>query len=135
MHLTDKKAPKLVMTCVQPKMKHQIYMLVNGNHEMYKRRRRPDPLEVQQMKSERREEDERRAKERLLLSREMEARERAEQLRLQMEDRFREMEKRMQKKEKEVRYFRDFAAYFLSLIISNIRHRRRMMNWRLRLPL
>ena len=104
-HLTDKKAPKLVMTCVQPKMKHQIYMLVNGNHEMYKRRRRPDPLEVQQMKSERREEDERRAKERLLLSREMEARERAEQLRLQMEERFREMEERMQEKEKEVRCF------------------------------
>ena len=32
----------------------------------------------------------------------MEARERAEQLRLQMEERFREMEERMQKKEKEV---------------------------------
>merc|ERR1712227_797322 len=64
---SDKKSPKLVMTSTQPKIKHQIYHLVNGNHEMYKRRRRPDPLEVQQMKSQRRDEDERKAKERELL--------------------------------------------------------------------
>ena len=101
-HLTDKTSSKMTMKCLQPKMKHQIYMLVNGNHEMYKRRRRPDPLEVQQMRSERKEEDERREKERQLLHREMEARERAEQLRLQLEEKYKAMEEKMSEKEKEV---------------------------------
>ena len=101
-HLRDKTSSKMTMRCDQPKMKHQIYMMVNGNHEMYKRRRRPDPLEVQQMKSERQEEDERRAKERQLLLREMEARERAEQVRLQLEQKYKDMEERMSAKEQEV---------------------------------
>ena len=102
LYLTDKTSSKMTMRCDQPKMKHQIYMMVNGNHEMYKRRRRPDPLEVQQMKSERKEEDERRAKERQLLHREMEARERAEELRVQLEQKYRDMEARMSEKEQEV---------------------------------
>jgi len=100
---SDKKSPKLVMTSTQPKIKHQIYHLINGNHEMYKRRRRPDPLEVQQMKSQRRDEDERKAKERELLNRETEARERAEQMRIEMEEKYREMEERMKRKEDEVK--------------------------------
>ena len=100
---SDKKSPKLVMTSTQPKIKHQIYHLINGNHEMYKRRRRPDPLEVQQMKSQRRDEDERKAKERELLNRETEAREKAEQMRIEMEEKYREMEERMKRKEDEVK--------------------------------
>ena len=99
---TDKKSPKMTITCVQPKMKHQIYNLVNGNHEMYQRRRRPDSMELQQMKSERDTENERKAKEKALLLREMEAREQAEQQRIQMEERYREMEEKMKKKSEEV---------------------------------
>ena len=99
---TDRKAPKMTVTCVQPKMKHQIYHLVNGNHEMYKRRRRPDTMEIQQMKSERDTENERRNKEKALLLREMEAREKAEQQRIQMEEKYREMEEKIKKKQEEV---------------------------------
>jgi len=101
--MTDKKAPKMVVTCTQPGANNQIYFLINGNHEMYMRRRRPDTLDVQQMKSERKDDDERKAKEKELLSREMAAREKAEQLRVKMEQKYKEMEERMVKKEEEVK--------------------------------
>jgi len=99
---SDKKSPKLVMTSTQPKIKHQIYHLVNGNHEMYKRRRRPDPLEVQQMKSQRRDEDERKAKERELLNRETAAREKAEQMRIEIEEEVRLKQEEIDKIRNEV---------------------------------
>merc|ERR1711973_1055402 len=76
--MSDKKAPKMVVTCTQPGANNQIYFLINGNHEMYMRRRRPDTLDVQQMKSERKDDDERKAK-------------------------YKEMEERMAKKEVEVK--------------------------------
>ena len=40
----------------EPKTAKKIYDMCSGNHEMYVRRRRPDSLEVQQMKEQKREE-------------------------------------------------------------------------------
>ena len=52
-----------------------------GNHEMYIRRRRPDTLEVQQMKEQKREEAKQKAREREALKREIRAREEMEKSR------------------------------------------------------
>ena len=81
----------------QPMKNHQAYNLINGNHDMYIRRRRPDTLDVQQMKSQKRDDEERKAKEKELLNREMAAREEAEQLRLQMEKKYKDIEDKILK--------------------------------------
>merc|ERR1711874_913831 len=60
--LNDKKSPKFIGICRKPKMSKKIYELASGNHEMYMRRRRPDTLEVQQMKAQKRDEETARAK-------------------------------------------------------------------------
>ena len=101
--LAEKKSGKFVVTCTQPKMNKQIYNLATGNHDMYKRRRRPDTLEVQQMKSQKKDDEEARAKEKALLNREMVAREKAEKMRQEMEAKYREMEERMKRKEDELK--------------------------------
>ena len=100
--LTDKSSGKITVSCTKPKMNKEIYNLATGNHEMYKRRRMPDTLEVQQMKSQKRDEDEARAKEKALLSREMMARQKAEKRRLEMEAKYKEMEEKMKRKEEEL---------------------------------
>jgi len=101
--LTDKKSGKFSVNCTQPKMNKQIYSLATGNHDMYKRRRRPDTLEVQQMKSQKKDDEDARAKEKALLNREMVAREKAEKMRLEMEAKYTEMEDRMKRKEDELK--------------------------------
>jgi len=100
--LADKNSGKFTVSCTKPKMNQEIYNLATGNHEMYKRRRRPDTLEVQQMKSQKRDEEEARAKEKALLSREMVARQKAEKMRLEMEAKYKEMEEKMKRKEEEL---------------------------------
>ena len=100
--LTDRKSGKFSVSCTQPKMNKQIYQLATGNHDMYKRRRRPDTLEVQQMKSQKKDDEEVRNKEKALLAREMVAREKAEKMRQEMEAKYREMEERMKRKEAEL---------------------------------
>merc|ERR1712080_423793 len=71
--LNDKKSPKFVGVC-KNKQSKKIYIVASGNHEMYIRRRRPDTLEVQQMKSQKRDEEAARAKEKAAMEREMAAR-------------------------------------------------------------
>lgn len=100
--LNDKKSPKFIGICRKPKMSKKIYELASGNHEMYMRRRRPDTLEVQQMKAQKRDEETTRAKEKAELSKEIAARAKAEQMRQEMETKYKEMEERMKKRESEL---------------------------------
>lgn len=100
--LNDKKSPKFIGICRKPKMSKKIYELASGNHEMYMRRRRPDTLEVQQMKAQKRDEETNRAKEKAELSKEIAARSKAEQMREEMETKYKEMEERMKKRESEL---------------------------------
>jgi len=99
--LNDKKSPKFVGVC-KNKQSKKIYIVASGNHEMYIRRRRPDTLEVQQMKSQKRDEEAARAKEKAAMAKEMAAREKAEELRKEMETKYREMEERMERREGEL---------------------------------
>jgi len=100
--LNDKKSPKFIGICRKPKMSKKIYELASGNHEMYMRRRRPDTLEVQQMKAQKRDEETARAKEKAELGKEIAARAKAEKMREEMETKYKEMEERMKKRESEL---------------------------------
>ncbi|PAA48889.1 hypothetical protein BOX15_Mlig019303g3 [Macrostomum lignano] len=64
-----------------------------GNHELYMRRRKPDTIEVQQMKAQAKEDRANRQHERVCLERERAAREAAESRRRELEDRVQELER------------------------------------------
>jgi len=97
--LTDKKSPKFVGVCGSKQVSKKVYEVASGNHEMYIRRRRPDTLEVQQMKSQKRDEEALRAKEKAALAKEAAARAKAEQHREEMAAKFAEMEERLRARE------------------------------------
>ncbi|GMT27506.1 hypothetical protein PFISCL1PPCAC_18803 [Pristionchus fissidentatus] len=74
----DKKANDFVFYAPRLRINKRILALCMGNHELYMRRRKPDTIEVQQMKQQAREERAMRAAEQERLNRETSARELAE---------------------------------------------------------
>ncbi|XP_022107608.1 radixin-like, partial [Acanthaster planci] len=63
----DKKAPDFVFFAERLRINKRILALCMGNHELYMRRRKPDTIEVQQMKAQAREEKSSKQKERAQL--------------------------------------------------------------------
>jgi len=100
--LKNKGSEKFVVECTVPKQSKRIYDLASNNHELYMRRRRPDTLEVQQMKSQKRDMLATKAKEKAELQKEIAARARAEQDRFELEEKYRAMEERVTRREKEL---------------------------------
>jgi len=100
--LTTKATPKFIAQCTVPKQSKRIYDLASNNHEMYMRRRRPDTLEVQQMKSQKQDQLAAKAKEKEELQKEVAARTRAEQDRQKLELKYKEMEARIEKRDMEL---------------------------------
>jgi len=74
----DKKAPDFVFIAPRLRINKRILALCMGNHELYMRRRKPDTIEVQQMKAQAREERQQKLAERERLQKEITARELAE---------------------------------------------------------
>uniref|UniRef100_A0A8C4GTU6 FERM domain-containing protein n=1 Tax=Dicentrarchus labrax TaxID=13489 RepID=A0A8C4GTU6_DICLA len=74
----DKKAPDFVFYVPRLRINKRILALCMGNHDLYMRRRKPDTIEVQQMKAQAREEKNKRQMERALLESEKKKRENAE---------------------------------------------------------
>ncbi|XP_076131133.1 moesin a [Alosa pseudoharengus] len=74
----DKKAPDFVFYAPRLRINKRILALCMGNHELYMRRRKPDTIEVQQMKAQAREEKNHKKMERALLENEKKKREQAE---------------------------------------------------------
>lgn len=68
-----------------------------GNHELYMRRRKPDTIDVQQMKAQAREEKNAKQQEREKLQLALAARERAEKKQQEYEDRIRNMQEEMER--------------------------------------
>eukprot|EP00039_Didymoeca_costata_P028500 m.21239 g.21239 ORF g.21239 m.21239 type:complete len:581 (+) comp7084_c0_seq1:168-1910(+) len=93
----DKKAPDFVFFAPRLRINKRILSLCMGNHEMYMRRRKPDSIEVQQMKAQAREEKAHRHAERAHLAREKQAREQAELQRKQLEERLKRFEMEAQR--------------------------------------
>uniref|UniRef100_A0A8B9HWZ4 Moesin-like n=1 Tax=Astyanax mexicanus TaxID=7994 RepID=A0A8B9HWZ4_ASTMX len=74
----DKKSPDFVFYAPRLRINKRILALCMGNHDLYMRRRKPDTIEVQQMKAQAREEKNKRQQERALLENEKKKRENAE---------------------------------------------------------
>ncbi|KAJ7988808.1 hypothetical protein DPEC_G00313040 [Dallia pectoralis] len=81
----DKKAPDFVFYAPRLPMNKRILALCMGNHELYMRRRKPDSIEVQQMKIKAREEKLQKQLERAQLENEKKKREAMEKEKEQME--------------------------------------------------
>jgi radixin len=81
----------------EPKTAKKIYEMCSGNHEMYVRRRRPDTLEVQQMKEQKREGEKQKTKDRMALKREIEAREKIEKSRQETVTKYKALQDEMER--------------------------------------
>jgi len=99
----DTKAPNFVFFATRLRINKRILTLCMGNHELYMRRRKPDTIEVQQMKAQNREEKQAKAQEREKLQREIAARERAERIQAEYEDRLNAMQADNEKKQGDLR--------------------------------
>ncbi|XP_060947095.1 ezrin b [Limanda limanda] len=81
----DKKSPDFVFLAPRLRINKRILQLCMGNHELYMRRRKPDTIEVQQMKAQAREEKQQKQLERAQLDNEKKKREAIEREKEQME--------------------------------------------------
>lgn len=93
----DKKAPDFVFFAPRVRINKRILALCMGNHELYMRRRKPDTIDVQQMKAQAREEKNAKQQEREKLQLALAARERAEKKQQEYEDRMRTMQEEMER--------------------------------------
>ncbi|XP_032457857.1 moesin/ezrin/radixin homolog 1 isoform X3 [Nasonia vitripennis] len=98
----DKKAPDFVFFAARVKINKRILALCMGNHELYMRRRKPDTIDVQQMKAQAKEEKLAREKQREKLQLEIAARERAEKKQQEYEERLRNMAEEMERRQAEL---------------------------------
>eukprot|EP00052_Salpingoeca_macrocollata_P019761 m.164627 g.164627 ORF g.164627 m.164627 type:complete len:587 (-) comp21064_c0_seq1:25-1785(-) len=88
----DKKAPDFVFYVSRLRINKRILSLCMGNHELHRRRRKPDTIEIQQMKAQAREEKAVRHAERAHLAREKQLRENEERKRRELEERLKKYE-------------------------------------------
>ncbi|XP_067845249.1 ezrin b [Heptranchias perlo] len=87
----DKKAPDFIFYAPRLRINKRILQLCMGNHELYMRRRKPDTIEVQQMKAQAREEKHKRQLEKAQLEQEKQKREIIEKEKEQMEKETRDL--------------------------------------------
>ncbi|XP_077292776.1 moesin isoform X2 [Arctopsyche grandis] len=93
----DKKAPDFVFFAPRVRINKRILALCMGNHELYMRRRKPDTIDVQQMKTQARDEKIAKQQQREKLQLEIAARERAERKQQEYEDRLRNLQEEMER--------------------------------------
>ncbi|KAM4697212.1 moesin [Rhinophrynus dorsalis] len=99
----DKKAPDFVFYAPRLRINKRILALCMGNHELYMRRRKPDTIEVQQMKAQAREEKHQKQMERALLENEKKKRELAEKEKEKIEREKEELMERLRQIEEQTR--------------------------------
>uniref|UniRef100_A0A671KXQ2 Radixin-like n=1 Tax=Sinocyclocheilus anshuiensis TaxID=1608454 RepID=A0A671KXQ2_9TELE len=105
----DKKAPDFMFYAPRLRINRRILALCMGNHELYMRRRKPDTIEVQQMKAQAREEKHQKQIERAQLENEKKKRKHAEKEKERIErekdeliERLRQIEEQTIKAQKEL---------------------------------
>ena len=98
----DKRSNDFVFYAPRLRINKRILALCMGNHELYMRRRKPDTIEVQQMKQQAKEEKVQRLLEQERLTKEMTAREAAEQKQREYEQRMQQMREDMERAHKEL---------------------------------
>ncbi|PAV56144.1 hypothetical protein WR25_13377 isoform F [Diploscapter pachys] len=98
----DKKANDFVFYAPRLRINKRILALCMGNHELYMRRRKPDTIEVQQMKQQARDERALKLAEQERLNKEMNAREQAETRQKEAEERMQRMLEDMERAKREL---------------------------------
>ncbi|KMZ08858.1 moesin/ezrin/radixin homolog 1 isoform X6 [Drosophila suzukii] len=98
----DKKAPDFMFFAPRVRINKRILALCMGNHELYMRRRKPDTIDVQQMKAQAREEKNAKQQEREKLQLALAARERAEKKQQEYEDRLKQMQEDMERSQRDL---------------------------------
>lgn len=98
----DKKSNDFIFYAARLRINKRILALCMGNHELFMRRRKPDTIEVQQMKQQAKEERMLRQIEQERLNKETEAREAAEAKQRQYEQELAQMRENIQNKEREI---------------------------------
>ncbi|KAH7951050.1 hypothetical protein HPB52_004542 [Rhipicephalus sanguineus] len=92
----DKKAPDVVFFALRLRINKRILALCMGNHELYMRRRKPDTIQVQQMKAQAHGEKLARKQETEQLRKETEARGMAKKKQQEYAERLRHMQAEME---------------------------------------
>ncbi|XP_054260904.1 moesin/ezrin/radixin homolog 1 isoform X3 [Macrosteles quadrilineatus] len=95
----DKKAPDFVFFAPRVRINKRILALCMGNHELYMRRRKPDTIDVQQMKAQAREEKQAKQLQREKLQLEIAAREKAEKKQQEYEEKIKSMQDDLEKRQ------------------------------------
>nr|BAN21261.1 moesin/ezrin/radixin homolog 1 [Riptortus pedestris] len=98
----DKKAPDFVFFAPRVRINKRILALCMGNHELYMRRRKPDTIDVQQMKAQAREEKLAKQQQREKLQLEIAAREKAERKQQEYEEKIKSMQDEMEKRQQDL---------------------------------
>lgn len=98
----DKKAPDFVFLAPRVRINKRILALCMGNHELYMRRRKPDTIDVQQMKAQARDEKVAKQQQRDKLMSEIAARERAEKKHQEYEEQVKAMTEELAKRQKDL---------------------------------
>jgi len=88
----DRKAPDFLFYVPRLRINKRILSLCMGNHELYMRRRKPDTIEVQQMKAQARDEKQTKHMEKQQLAKEKQARVDAERQKIELEERLKRFE-------------------------------------------
>lgn len=92
----DKKAPDFVFFVERLRINKRILALCMGNHELYMRRRKPDSIEVQQMKAQQEEERRRKQMDKDMLEAERKKYEKEREKLEKVEKQNKELERRLQ---------------------------------------
>lgn len=103
----DKKAPDFVFYVERLRINKRILALCMGNHELYMRRRKPDTIEVQQMKAQAKEEKMAKELDALKLREAEEAQRQAEEQRRLVEEKLLMREEQLRKREEELKLQQD----------------------------
>jgi len=99
----DKRAPDFVFYTSRLRINKRILALCMGNHELYMRRRKPDTIEVQQMKAQAREDKHAKQLERAQLQDEKERREKAERQTKELKDKLEAYEREREESREELK--------------------------------
>ncbi len=108
----DTKSPNFVFYSQKLRINKMILDLCVGNHDLFMRRRKPDTMEIQQMKAQAKEEKQRRQIEKKKLAKEIELRQIAEREKQQLEQQLMQLQTEMRSAGEALVIF--FVFHFLS---------------------
>ena len=103
----DKKAPEFTIKSERLKTNKNILAICMGNHDLYLRRRKPESIEVQQMKTEAKQIREKRQAEKEKHEREKQQLEIAEQKRRELEERLNAAEQKALERERKLKEYEE----------------------------